>query len=188
MGLIAGLTRAGLGKRPYRVAEFKLIWLVFAAFLIQWLTFNFTHTRQLISDGWVKASLVGSQCLLLIFTWVNRHLEGFWLLGVGLLLNLLVITLNGGLMPISPETAHLLIPQGSEYQFQLGQRFAFTKDMVLEIESTKLWWLSDRFVTPNWLPFTIAYSFGDILIATGAFWLLWSMGSSNKRIKETTQC
>jgi hypothetical protein len=184
IGLTAGLLRARLGKRPYRVPEFKFIWIVFAAFLMQWLSFYFTPTRQLIPDAWAKAFLIGSQCLLLIFAWVNRHLEGFWLLGFGLLLNLLVISLNGGLMPIRPETAQLLIPQGSDYQLQLGQRLGFTKDIVLESESTKLWFLSDRFVTPEWLPCCIAYSFGDILIGTGAFWLLWSIGSSQKSTKE----
>jgi len=180
IGLAAGLIRAWLGKRHYHVPEFKFIWMVFAAFLMQWLTFNFTPTRQLILDACAKTFLVGSLCLLLIFVWGNRHLEGFWLLGFGLLLNLLVISLNGGLMPISPDAAQLLIPQGSDYQYQLGQRLGFTKDIVLEPESTKLWFLSDRFVTPNWLPCCIAYSFGDILIGTGAFWLLWSMGGSHQ--------
>ena len=188
IGLATGLLRAWLGKRPYHVPEFKVIWMVFAAFLMQWLTFYFPLTRQLIPDAWAKAFLIGSQCLLFIFAWVNRHLEGFWLLGFGLLLNLLVISINGGLMPISPETAQLLIPQGSDYQFQLGQRLAFTKDIVLEPESTKLWFLSDRLVTPEWLPYCVAYSIGDILIGTGAFWLLWSMGGSHKSTKEIVRC
>jgi len=188
IGLIAGLFRAWLTKRAYRVPGFKLIWIVFMAFLLQWFTFIFSPTRQLIPSGWAKTFLVGSLCLLLIFAWANRHLGGFWLLGIGLVLNLLVIAVNGGLMPISPDTAQLLIPQNSEYQFQPGQRFAFTKDIVLETGLTKLWFLSDRFVTPNWLPCCIAYSFGDILIGAGAFWLLWSMGGPAKPTKEVIRC
>jgi hypothetical protein len=88
----------------------RLTWLAVLAFLPQWLAFYFSVTRRLIPDYLAVAALVGSQALFLVFAWFNRNQPGFWLLGLGLALNLLVITLNGGLMPISPETVAQLVP------------------------------------------------------------------------------
>ena len=48
--------------------------------------------------GW--AALVGSYGLLLAFAWVNRRLPASWLVMAGLVLNILVIGVNGG-MPVS---------------------------------------------------------------------------------------
>ena len=46
-----------------------------------------------------------SLVIFLMFVWVNRGLAGMPILLAGLVLNLLVISSNGGWMPISPTTA-----------------------------------------------------------------------------------
>jgi hypothetical protein len=38
-----------------------------------------------------------------------------------------------------------------------------------------LWWLSDRFLVPQWSPYRVTFSLGDIFISLGAFWLLWRL-------------
>ena len=68
----------------------------------------------MISEDLAAAILVSSQVLLLVFAWFNRDQPGLWALDLGLALNLLVIVLNGGLMPISPETVARLAPEGQE--------------------------------------------------------------------------
>ncbi len=140
----------------------------------------------------VAVGLVVSQLLLLLFVWANRRLPGFWLLGLGLALNLLVILLNGGLMPIAPETVTYLFPEIPAEKWEPGQRLGTTKDVVLPRELTRLWFLSDWLVTPKWMPYRMAFSPGDVLIAWGAFWLLWSLGGKNQKesmkdYEETTQ-
>jgi len=118
--------------------------------------------------------------LLLVFCWANRERAGFWALGLGLLLNFLVISLNGGLMPISPETLERRSPNAPAGSWQLGERLGHDKDIVLLESETRLRWLSDRFVTPAQFPYHVAFSVGDVLIAFGAFLLLWSMGGPPK--------
>jgi hypothetical protein len=111
--------------------------------------------------------------MLLTFALFNRDKPGFLALGLGVALNLAVITLNGGMMPISPETATRLVQDARPDLWEFGQRLGTSKDVVLPVASTRLWWLSDRLLLPTWLPFRVAFSLGDVFIAGGAFWLFW---------------
>jgi hypothetical protein len=176
VGVAAGIVRSKLAGRPYQAPNLKLPGLVLLAFVPQWLAFYQSRSGIRLPDDWAPYLLVGSQIVLLIFAWVNRKQPGFWLLGAGLLSNLLVIVLNGGLMPISPETVRKLIPDVPESRWQVGKRFHTGKDIVLPVEETRLWVLSDRFLLPGWLGYQVAFSFGDVLIALGAFWLLFALG------------
>jgi hypothetical protein len=120
-------------------------------------------------------ALIGSQLLLLLFAWYNRAQPGFFALALGVGLNLLVIALNGGLMPISPETLGDLMPIIPE-DWHIGERLGTSKNILLPATATHLAWLSDRFLLPSWCPNRVAFSLGDVFIAGGAFWLLWASG------------
>ena len=180
-GLIAGLGRAWVGRHEFQPPELRLLWLVPVAYLPQFLAFNWHTTRALIPHSLAAAALVGSQILLLIFAWVNRNKPGFWALGLGLALNLLVITINGGLMPISPETVTQLSPNAPPDSWGMNQRLWGGKDIVLTVDATHLWWLSDCLLLPTWMPDQVAFSIGDILIALGAFLLMWASGGNLSR-------
>lgn len=176
MGLAVGLLRAWIGKRKFQPIELKGLWLVILAFIPQFLAFNLPATRNTFPTAWIPYVLPGSQIFLLLFTWLNRYKPGFWLLGLGALLNFLVIAFNRGFMPLSPENAQKLIPDGVEVILTIGERIGFGKDILLPQTATKLWFLSDIFTLPEWLNYLLAFSIGDIFISTGAFWLLWSLG------------
>ena len=175
VGLLAGLARAWYGRRPLQVPQLQHIWLVVIAFIPQWLAFHLPATNAVIPDWAAALCLPFSQAILLIFAWVNRQHVGGALLLLGLALNLLVITANGGFMPISPEAVHRLAP-GAPDTWEIGSRLWGGKDVVLPLHATRLRWLSDYFLTPRWFPLQIAFSLGDVFIAGGAFWLLWSVG------------
>lgn len=178
IGLLAGLIRAWVGGRRLTPPNLRLVWLVSVAFVPQLLAFYLPATGSIWADSVVAIGLVTSQVLLLIFIWFNRHQPGFWLLGLGLTLNLLVIILNGGLMPISPETVTKLLSNAAPNIWEVGSRLGRSKDIVLPVAETRLWLLSDRFLLT--LPSRVAFSLGDVLIAAGAFWLLWAMGGSEQ--------
>ena len=175
VGLLAGLARAWSGGRRPQVPQLRLVWVVVIAFIPQWLAFHLPATRAVIPDWGAALCLTLSLSFLLLFAWVNRsHAGGIFLL-LGLALNLLVIAANGGLMPISPEAVRYLAP-GAPETWEIGSRLWGGKDVVLPVHATRLRWLSDYFLTPSWFPIRIAFSLGDLFIAGGAFWLLWSVG------------
>ena len=188
LGLVAGLLRAWLSKRAYQLPELKWVWLVFLAFIPQFLAFNFSLTRTRVPDNWVPAILIITQVLLLIFIWLNRRQLGFWIMGIGLLCNFAIIALNSGMMPISPETAGQITIPGATVDLKIGERVEYGKDVLLPEGETRLAFLSDRFTTPAWFPYSIAFSFGDILISAGAFLLFWSLGAPAKNFPEVSTC
>jgi lipoprotein signal peptidase len=49
---------------------------------------------------------------------------------------------------------------------------------------TRFWFFSDRFVLPEWMKYHVAFSLGDVFIALGVVWLLWTLGG---KIKENKQ-
>jgi hypothetical protein len=90
---------------------------------------------------------------------------------------LAVISLNGGLMPISPETLVQMAPDRPVGSWPIGSRVGNAKDVILPTPQTRLAWLSDRFLLPGWFPDQAAFSLGDVFIAIGAFWWLWESGA-----------
>lgn len=178
-GLLTGTARAWYWGRRLTVPDVRFDWLVPAAFAPQWLAFYLPATRELIPDNLAAAILVGSQAFLLIFAGSNLFRAGFWALGFGLLLNLLVIALNGGLMPISPETLAWLAPEAPPDAWQIGGRLWSGKDIVLPAAATRLWWLGDCLRSPMWFPQRLVFSLGDAFIAGGAYWFLWARGGDH---------
>ena len=98
-------------------------------------------------------------------------------------MNLSVIMANGGFMPIFPEVVSQLAPH-AKGTWQVGDRLWLSKDIVLPATETRLPWLADRFLLPEWSPRGSAFSLGDVVIALGAFRLLWSMGSKEEPKKK----
>ena len=181
-GLVAGFLRAKYHQQQFQNVKIKYLALVFLAYLPQFLAFTLTATRTRIPNTWIPFILIGSQTVLLVFAWVNRHLKGFTFMGLGLLANFMAILLNGGFMPINPEVINRVLPAQAAANFNLGERVAFSKDMLLLREQTRLWFLGDIFTLPTWTGYAVAFSFGDILISMGAFWFFWELGRPQNSI------
>lgn len=185
-GACAALLRAIYNRHPPVVPSLSSPWLVLIAFVPQYVIFFLPATRHLFPTPIVSVILISSLIVLAMFAWLNRNQSGFKLLAGGLLLNLLVIVANGGLMPISPQTIERLSLPATyvDNMVQIGERFGYSKDIVLPLETTKLWWLSDIFLMPRWLirwlPLDSAFSLGDILIAVGGILFFWQTGAASQ--------
>lgn len=182
-GIVGCQLRSRFARRSLVVPKLHLPWIVVAAAAPQFLAFGFTTTRRHLSDEYASVALVGSMILWLAFALANRRLPGFWLLGLGLAANLLVIVANGGFMPISPETLQVLTPETKSEHWMIGQRLGYSKDIVLLASQTRLAWLSDCLLLPSWFPCQVAFSIGDVLIALGAVQALWATADTRKENK-----
>ena len=173
LGLLAGLGLARWLRRPYRPPELRHIWLIPAAFCLQLAVAYLPAVQGSIPAPVAAVILPISLVVFLAFVWLNRRIPGMPVLMIGLVLNLVVISANGGWMPMSPETASHL-PGGSPPQSAVPGIRVGTKDVLLRPEDTRLWPLSDRFLLPDWIGYRAAFSLGDLFVAAGAFWLLAS--------------
>ncbi len=175
-GLLAGLGWARWRGNPYRAPELQYLWLVFVAFLPQFIVIYLPNIQSELPDRLVAGLLLASQILLFGFAWLNRRIPGMPLLICGIALNLVVMAANHGFMPISPQTANHFVSKNSLSDIQPGSRIG-PKDVLLSPQDTRFEWLADRFLTPAWFPYQAAFSLGDVFIAIGAFWMLAKPGS-----------
>lgn len=131
----------------------------------------------LASTPWAGLPPVGgsmytaSLSLLVAFVWLNRRVSGLPLIGLGLMLNTLVIALNGGQMPVDP--AQLAAKGGLNELLEMEMMGQWSTFSVMG-EETRLAFLGDWLPVP--MPFRdpVILSPGDLLIAAGvvAFFLV----------------
>src|SRR5205814_4176137 len=89
----------------------------------------------------------------------------WWLAGLGLGLNTLVVAFNDGHMPQSMEAA---ISVWRASHIDPGR----LQNVAPLASDSRLPWLADIFAEPKWLPRPTVVSFGDILLAVGvASWV-----------------
>jgi hypothetical protein len=108
---------------------------------------------------------VGSTAIVLVVLLANVRLPGFWLVGVGALLNLIVVLANGGQMPASAEGFLAL------YGAAAVPTEAFSNSTLIGPQ-TVFPLLGDIFVLPRPIPLANVFSIGDVLIAIGGAWFI----------------
>jgi Family of unknown function (DUF5317) len=124
-----------------------------------------TVAMQYLGSGpWNRIGHVLVTLALLAVVFANRKLPGFWLVGLGIAANLLVILANGGAMPVSVVGAQRLGLPTDPLLFH--QQYGAAN--ILVSEGARLWFLGDVIVTPSFLPAKVI-STGDAVLAIGAF-------------------
>jgi hypothetical protein len=120
-------------------------------------------------DRWVGAALLaGSYVVLLVFVSLNIGLPGFPLLAVGLALNALVISLNGG-MPVGDGA--IRAAAGDRYAYAIRQlRSGEDPKHHLAGPGDVLAQLGD--VIPVGPPIKQILSVGDVVAIAGTVWLV----------------
>ncbi|MCI5675654.1 MAG: DUF5317 domain-containing protein [Ezakiella sp.] len=111
-----------------------------------------------------------SQLSLLLFLpyfYFNRNYNGILLMAAGSILNMLVMYLNGGKMPIEPSYYRLI---ARDVDYELTYRGLNIFHSLID-ENTKLAVLGDIIPLIKPYPFPKLISIGDILIAGGFLYL-----------------
>jgi hypothetical protein len=172
LALLLGLVALGGRASDLTHVQVRWGWLAPLAFLMQAYLIFFPAERagDVLSPR--SLLLVASQVLLFVVIWQNRHLGGIKVIGLGLLLNSLVMVVNGGFMPITPETLVQIGYDGNASQLETGYIVGRTKNVVAEPGESSLWFLSDVMVIPRPFPIPTALSLGDLLIVLGVFFFL----------------
>ncbi len=161
-GLLIGLFRHGnLGNLAH--INLKGRWLILGALVVQLLIFPLGHSAPLLQTGTEYLHFL-SYFFLLMFIVLNRHYLGFIITGVGLALNIIVISANGGYMPASAEA---LRNAGLDQVAAILESGIHHGNTILMNADTKLNFLGDIFSAPKYIPFSTAFSIGDILIGLG---------------------
>ncbi|MDQ7095601.1 DUF5317 domain-containing protein [Desulfosporosinus sp. PR] len=164
LALIVGVVSGGkLG----RLGELELrgFWLVPLALLIQGAVYWTAVKNITIGPNWFGPILdTGSYFLLLIFTLCNSKLSGMRWITLGVLLNTLVISLNGGIMPVDP----FFLPESARESLSSGQG---THGLLSA--TTHLAVLADRFYLAIPGLQKQVFSLGDCSIDLGCFILVF---------------
>ncbi|KAA0548515.1 hypothetical protein FZW96_08055 [Bacillus sp. BGMRC 2118] len=100
----------------------------------------------------------------LVFLWTNRHQHGFILIFFGVLLNFIVMAVNGGRMPVSEEAAIILDPS-----FVEALKSGLYGKHALITESTRLALLGDIIPLSAPYPKEQVISIGDVIMNVGVF-------------------
>jgi hypothetical protein len=167
IGIVAGLLRRG-NLANLSQLRLRAVWLILVALLIQLAIFPLGPRGPIVQVGVPYLHLL-SYGLLLAFVVVNRRHPEILAMGVGLLLNLIVIAVNGGYMPASPTALRRagLPDAAAALEAGLGQG-----NTVLMGEGTRLNLLGDFLYLPGWVPLASAFSVGDVLLGAGLAVLL----------------
>jgi len=124
-----------------------------------------THSQFAINTA-RPLNIIGA-VLLLIVVWLNRHVPGALLFGIGLGLNLLVIASFGGRMPVilphdvDPNSAMLILLKSGLDPLHVWLQHPHG-----------LWFIGDIFTVPSIAGHSSLVSIGDLLMAAGVAWLI----------------
>jgi hypothetical protein len=152
-GLLLGLLGGGKLSNLTRL-QFRWWWVLVAAVLVREVMIFSPLSRV---NGAQYAYAVSLAVIVAWTVWHWRRLPGVWLVTLGALSNLIVVTANGGRMPVDPTLASAQLGGALVQRGHIGQYTLMGPD-------THLNGLGD------WLslgPLPEAYSPGDLLIAMG---------------------
>jgi len=162
LSLLVALLRGG-NLLALENVHFKHSWLILTGLLVQVLIFSSWWESIPACAIWTPHMYVLSMTLLLLAVGLNHSVPGMAFLGMGLLLNALTISVNGGRMPASLwalQTAGFL-PVGDVAPFWQSN------NSILMDENSRLRFLCDIFALPKSWPLANIFSVGDVLVSLG---------------------
>jgi len=156
-----------LADRPFRC-----LWLALIAVVLRFTVLSNAFLASPLKYLSVPSQII-SFILLLIVAAFNLSIPGMKALGLGILLNLIVMVANGGYMPVSPDD---LVEIGHPRQAEILRAGGTDFYGIALTAQTRLPFLADIFVLPRFFPIRYVFSPGDALIGIGLIIILvWGM-------------
>jgi uncharacterized protein DUF5317 len=170
LGVIAVVLGLARGGSMAGLAATRLQWMpvLFGGLAIQ--VVIGVWSPDWLTDNGELAILVASNALVAVFIAANRRLPGILLAGLGLALNLLVITANGA-MPVSDSAAEMAGIEGVPVDAGLFKHEHLDDDTILP-------WIGDVIGIPVAKE---VVSLGDVVLALGIARLIYYQTTSNRR-------
>ncbi|MEA3408231.1 MAG: DUF5317 family protein, partial [Chloroflexota bacterium] len=151
ISLLFGGSLQALGQVDLKYGIFVLL-----AIGVQLLVFSSWWQAMVERALWAELLYLLSLLLLFVAVWFNRRVPGFAPLGLGLLLNTLVIAANGGRMPVSLQALRVAGIAASRAEFETLR----VTNSILVGDETTLGFLGDIFAVPDIVPLSNVFSIG----------------------------
>ncbi|HED23905.1 MAG TPA: hypothetical protein ENN91_02155 [Firmicutes bacterium] len=173
-GLAIGWLRKGSVKNLNRVNLVGWPLILLALLLQAVIRLDFNYFNSKLSSGYPFLYIL-SFILLLVFVILQKRQAGIIIFGLGILLNLLVISANQGRMPVDTST----MPAEKAAELDAGTASPFHITMI---EDTPLAFLGD--IIPLPCSENRLVSIGDILLGAGtAIYIQQNMTKKKKKRK-----
>lgn len=177
VGILVGLLRGG-SLADVRADHVRAKWAAVVALGVQFALFLWGLDSVL--GPWT--AVVHVACLLLL-AWCmvqNLRVPGLPLFFLGLSLQILVITANGGFIPVLPEAVVIAAGEDLLQAFRSAGRI---QKSFLATPDTPLWFLGDVIPVPL---VGKVYNVGDFLLAIGAAWAIAAAMQPARRAASTS--
>ena len=169
--LIAGIPAISIGwalkGRLSGLAQLRLqwVWLIFAGLAAQVVAMGFVGRSWPVVAANRPAVIIATYLLVLVGLARNWRLPGMAVILLGFGLNFAVIAANGGHVPVTHETIEASGQGWLLTDLHPGDPILQSKDVLLPKDQTRLWALSDIFISPP--PERRAASLGDFVTLLG---------------------
>lgn len=173
LSVVVGFVRRG-SLRRFADLSLKALWLVFAAFGIQFAMRVGGYGGPLLTG----VLYAGTYAMLVLFIVLNRSRWELMVMGIGLLSNALVIWVNGGKMPVS--TAAFLTATGTPFPLDDPTHIPLTA-------VTRLKWLGDLWALKRPFPLPGVFSLGDVVVCIGLFLLIQHVMVPGRSVASSVQ-
>lgn len=174
--MIVGLSALITGGRIQNLKniQFRHSWLVLVAVAIKIITHSNLRYVLGIPDSLAPKLYVGSLLLVAVFVLLNMHLRGLFLVGIGLISNLIAVIFNSGYMPVKSEYL------SAEELEKISQGLP-VHNTIFTGPNSKFYFLSDILPIPHWI-----ISIGDVILTIGGAIFVWTSIRSNMSVNKSS--
>lgn len=173
IAILVGFIRGG-SLKGFAEIRFKMGWVFPMLLLFQLCIFYFQNKIEWVG-GISQYSFMAVYVIGLIFLWINRFHAHFMFIFAGVLLNFIVMAVNGGRMPVSGEAALYLDP----YYLETLKNSLYAKH-TLATDTTIFPFLGDIIPLRAPYPREQVISIGDVVMNIGGFLAIQAIMLRNK--------